>query len=102
MPWTHIDNVAHAIGLALERPASVGRAYNVIDGEVAWRDFAGEMRSWFPGAPPLPVIPAAQVKISDIFMRRCAADLIRTELGYAPVRSYAEGMAEARQWWMKQ
>jgi len=101
MPWTHIDNVAHAIGLALERSVSVGRAYNVIDGEVAWRDFAGEMRSWFPGAPPLPVIPAAQVKASDIFMRRCAADLIRTELGYAPIRSYAEGMAEARQWWMK-
>jgi nucleoside-diphosphate-sugar epimerase len=99
MPWTHIDNVVHAIALSLDRPAAVGRAYNLVDGDVTWRDFAGEMRTWFPGAPPLPVIPAEQVKPEDIFIRHCAGDRARAELGYAPVRSYAEGMAEAAAWW---
>ena len=102
LPWTHIANVVHAIALALDRPGSAGRAYNLVDGDVAWRDFAGEMRTWFPGAPPLPVIPAAQVKPADIFIRHCAGDRVRAELGYAPVRSYAEGMAEAAAWWGKQ
>ncbi len=99
LPWTHIENVIHAIALALDRPESVGRAYNLVDGHVAWRDFAGEMRRWFPGAPPLPVIPPEQVKPEDIFIRPCAGARVRAELGYAPVRSYAEGMAEAERWW---
>lgn len=99
LPWTHVDNVVHAIALSLDFPAAVGRAYNIVDGDVTWRDFADEMRTWFPDAPPLPVIPAAQVKPSDIFIRRCAGVRVRAELGYAPVRSYADGMAEAADWW---
>ena len=99
LPWTHVDNVVHAIALSLDFPAAVGRAYNIVDGDVTWRDFADEMRTWFPDAPPLPVIPAAQVKPSDIFIRQCAGVRVRAELGYAPVRSYADGMAEAADWW---
>ena len=99
LPWTHVDNVVRAIALSLDRPSSIGRAYNVVDGDVTWRDFAGEMRTWFPGAPPLPVIPAENVKPADIFIRHCTGDRVRAELGYAPVRSYAEGMAEAKAWW---
>ncbi len=99
LPWTHVDSVVHAIAQSLDCPAAVGRAYNIVDGDVTWRDFAGEMRTWFPGAPPLPVISAAQVKPSDIFIRHCAGVRVRAELGYAPVRSYAEGMAEAGAWW---
>lgn len=99
MPWTHIANVVHAIALALDASVAAGRPYNVVDGNVRSRDFYGEMRTWFPGAPPLPVIPAAQVKSTDIFIRHCVAERIRRELGYAPVRSYAEGMAEAAAWW---
>lgn len=99
LPWTHVDNVVHAVALSLGRPEAAGRAYNIVDGEVAWRDFAGEMRTWFPDAPPLPVIPAENVRPEDIFIRHCTGDLVRAELGYAPVRSYAEGMAEAARWW---
>ncbi len=101
LPWTHIDNIAHAVALALEQPESIGRAYNVVDGHVTWRDYAGDMHSWFPGAPPLPVIPAAQVKPTDIFIRPCAGRRLRDELGYAPLRSYAEAMAEAAAWWQR-
>lgn len=99
LPWTHIDNVIHALALSLARPAAVGRAYNVVDGDIAWREFAGEMRTWFPAAPPLPVIPAAEVKPTDIFIRHCSGERVRRELGYTPVKSYAEGMAEAAAYW---
>ena len=101
MPWTHIENVVHAIALALDRPESTGRVYNVVDGEVAWRDFIGEMHSWFPDAPPLPVLPAEKAGAANAFIGHCPADRLRTELGYAPLRTYAEGMAEAGAWWRK-
>ncbi|MBS0661831.1 MAG: NAD(P)-dependent oxidoreductase [Verrucomicrobia bacterium] len=99
MPWTHIDNVIHAVALALDQPRSIGRAYNVVDGQVAWRDFAGEMRSWFPDAPPLPKIPIEQVRPRDYFILPCVGDRLRAELGYKPVRDYADSMAEAGAWW---
>jgi nucleoside-diphosphate-sugar epimerase len=101
MPWTHVDNVTHAIGLALDRSESIGRAYNVVDGDVAWKDFIEDMRSWFPDAPPAPVIPAAAVKPGDKFIGHCPNDRLVAELGYKPVRSYFEGMGEAGAWWRK-
>ena len=100
MPWTHIDNVTYAIGLALDRPASIGRAYNVVDGEAAWGEFIGEMHSWFPGTPPPPVIPAEKSGPADAFIGHCPNDRLVADLGYAPVRSYADGMAEAKAWWV--
>ena len=99
MPWTHVDNVVRAIGLALDRPGSIGRAYNVVDGEVTMREFIGEMRSWFPESLPTPIIPAELAKPGGSFIGHCPGDRLRTELGYTPVRTYAEGMAEAAAWW---
>ena len=98
LPWTHIDNVCHAAGLALADPAaSAGRAYNVVDGHVTWRDYVEEVRGWFPDAPPAPVIPRGPGE--GVFVGRCTGDRLATELAYAPVRTYAEGMAEAAAWW---
>lgn len=102
MPMTHVTNVVRATELALGNPVALGRAYNVVDEEVMWRDFVGEMRAWFPDALPAPVIPFEKVTRADRFIAHCPAERIRRELGYAPVRSYAEGMAEARAWWTAQ
>ena len=99
MPWTHVDNVVRAISLALDRPESIGRAYNVVDGEVPWGAFVGEMRSWFSESLPTPVIPAELAKPGPSFIGHCPGDRLRTELGYTPVRTYAESMAEAAAWW---
>lgn len=99
MPWTHIDNVVHAIALSLDQPASIGRVYNVVDGEISWRNFIEEMRSWFPEAPPAPVVP---VRSEDVFIGHCSNDRLKAELSYIPVRTYADGMAEAAAWWKKQ
>jgi nucleoside-diphosphate-sugar epimerase len=97
LPWTHADNVCHAVALALADPAASGRIYNLVDGHVTWRDYLEEVRGWFPEAPPAPVIPRAPGE--SVFVGRCSGDRLTAELGYAPLRSYAEGMAEAAAWW---
>jgi len=100
MPMTHVANVVQAVALALCNPVAIGRAYNVVDEEVKWRDFIGEMRSWFPDALPVPVIPFEKVTRADRFIAPCPAERIRRELGYVAARTYAQGMAEARSWWL--
>lgn len=99
LPWTHIENVGHAMELALANPAAVGRAYNVVDGHVSWQRYVEDVRSWFPDAPPAPGEPEEPSGGGGSFVSRCSNDRIRSELGYAPLRSYEEGMAEAEAWW---
>lgn len=102
MPMTHVENVVRAVSLALGNTAALGRAYNLVDEEVKWRDFIGEMRSWFPDSLPAPVIPSEKVTRADRFIAPCPAERIRRELGYVPAKNYAQGMAEARAWWLAQ
>lgn len=99
LPWTHIDNVIDAIEIALDDPRSIGRVYNVVDGEVTFRQYIGDVRAWFPDALPPPVIPAEQLRPQDVFLGHCPGDLLRRELGYTARRTYEEGMAEAAAWW---
>jgi nucleoside-diphosphate-sugar epimerase len=98
LPWTHVENVGHAMDLALANPASIGKAYNVVDGHVPWSRYVEDVRSWFPDAPPAPG-SEEEAKPGASFVSRCSSDRIQSELGYAPLRSYEEGMAEAEAWW---
>ncbi|HEX3554399.1 MAG TPA: NAD(P)-dependent oxidoreductase [Thermoanaerobaculia bacterium] len=100
LPWTHVENVGLAMELALTHPAASGRAYNVVDGHVPWRRYVEDVRSWFPDAPPAPGAEEPE-KPAGSFVGRCSSDRIRAELGYAPLRSYEDGMAEAAAWWAK-
>ena len=96
LPWTHVENVARAIDLAIENPAALGRAYNLVDGHVTMGRYVEEVRAWFPDAPPAPRKEAGP---GGSFAERCSSERLRRELGYAPVRTYEEGMAEAEVWW---
>ncbi|HEX4961827.1 MAG TPA: NAD(P)-dependent oxidoreductase [Thermoanaerobaculia bacterium] len=99
LPWTHVENVAFAMELALTHPATLGRAYNLSDGDVPWRQYVEDVRSWFPDAPPAPGSQEAPGKPQVSFISRSSSKRIRSELGYAPLRSYEDGMAEAKAWW---
>jgi nucleoside-diphosphate-sugar epimerase len=101
LPWTHVENVGLAMVLALSHPIAADRAYNVVDGHVPWRRYVEDVRSWFPDAPPAPGAPEEPGKTEDSFVSHCSNDRIRAELGYAPLRTYEDGMAEARAWWAK-
>ncbi len=96
LPWTHIENLGHAIDLAVENPVAVGRAYNVVDGHVTMGRYVEDVRAWFPDALPAPRKDAPK---GGTFAERCSGERIRRELGYAPIRSYEDGMAEAAAWW---
>jgi nucleoside-diphosphate-sugar epimerase len=103
LPWTHVLNVRHALMLALTHPAALGRAYNIVDGHVPWRRYVEDVRSWFADALPAPVIPRERgTPGSPAFVGRCTDDRIRSELAYAPLRTYEDGMAEAARWWREQ
>jgi nucleoside-diphosphate-sugar epimerase len=96
LPWTHIENLGHALDLAVENPVAIGRAYNVVDGHVTVGRYLEEVRAWFPDAPPAPRKDAEE---GGTFAERCSTERIRRELGYLPIRTYEEGMAEAEAWW---
>ncbi len=96
LPWTHIENLGHALDLAAEKPVAIGRAYNVVDGHVTMGRYVEEVRAWFPDAPPA---PRKDADPAGGFAERCSTERLRRELGYAPIRTYEEGMAEAAAWW---
>lgn len=120
---THVKNVAHALELALTRGAP-GRAYFVLDdGRRSVRQFLGELveagagitlgnrnlPSWL--ARPLAVVVEGLWRLLRVKspppMSRFAIDMMssvvtlrdaraRTELGYRPIVTVEQGMAELR------
>jgi nucleoside-diphosphate-sugar epimerase len=98
IPYLHVENLVDAILLAIRSDAAAGRVYNVCDGQVTWRSYTDEVRSWFH-APPLEVLPADQVSPASYWKGHYESRKIRDELGYRPQRTYEEGMSDARNYW---
>jgi nucleoside-diphosphate-sugar epimerase len=119
---THVDNVIEGLVLAAEK-GTPGAAYFVTDGERAtFREFVSallETQGVEPptGTVPTPVARAAAAAIESFWHKtgrrgepplsrfvvwvssqECTIDisLARRELGYAPIKSRAEGMEELR------
>lgn len=88
MPYVFVENLADAVVLALEHDAAAGGRYNVIDGQVRWKDYLERLaaalgRRLEPGTDDPP----------DDLYRFFDASLIRQELGYQPRLGFEEGMA---------
>lgn len=123
MSTTHVDNLVECLVLAARHPAAPGNAYFVTDGDpVAFREFVSELlmtqgvdpptrsiprpvaaimarlgeAAWralpLPGRPPLSRfaywVTSQECTLNDAKARR--------ELGYRPVTSRADGVAELR------
>jgi nucleoside-diphosphate-sugar epimerase len=88
LPHVHVDNLAEAVVLAARVPAARGRAYNVVDGVGAGRDYLDAVYAaagrFAPAIPP------------DAPVFRFQARRIRDELGYAPVDRWPAFLAEIR------
>jgi len=98
IPYLHVENLVDAILLAIRSNLAAGRVYNVSDGQVTWRRYTDEVRSWFR-SPPLEIIPADQISPGTYWKGSYNSQKIRDELGYQPQRTYEEGMADARSYW---
>lgn len=96
--WVHVDNLADALLHVLADDRSVGHAYNVVDGHAAWRDYVADVRRWFPGCPEPPRRARAELSPGQYWTGKWDTSRLRG-LGWAPRRSYAEGMAEGEAWW---
>jgi nucleoside-diphosphate-sugar epimerase len=119
---THIDNTVEGLVLAAAR-ATPGNAYFVTDGEpVVFREFVGELLATQGVAAPTRSVPAAVAGAlagaGEVLWRRlplpgqppltrfaywvssqeCTIriDKAREQLGYAPVKSITDGLAELR------
>jgi nucleoside-diphosphate-sugar epimerase len=119
---THVDNVVEGLVLAAEKGVP-GAAYFVTDGERAtFRGFVSQLLETQgveppTGTVPVPAATAAAVAAETLWRRtgrpgsppltrfvvwvssqECTIDisLARAELGYAPVKSRAEGLEELR------
>lgn len=101
MGYIHIENLVDVIGLVEANPVSIGQAYTLADGHVTWKAFTDEIRGWF-GAPELPVVPFAEIPAGAYWQGEFSNAKLRSELGYVPRLSYADGMAEAEAWWKAQ
>ena len=87
LPMVYAGDVAEAVALALEREASIGRAYNVTDDAGTLWSFCDAWRAAGGPAPRL-VLP-----LPLPFARRFDSSRARAELGWRP-RSFLEALRE--------
>lgn len=98
VPWVHVEDVCDAVLLALDDPRAVGRVYNLASGDMSWRRYTDEVRSWL-AAPPLEETPESE--FGGYWMGRFDGSRIGRELGYRPRRTFEEGMGEAAEHWAR-
>jgi nucleoside-diphosphate-sugar epimerase len=98
LPFVHVEDLVDAVILALDDERSVGRIYNVFERNATWRDYTDEVRRWFD-TPELESVPEAEAAAMSYWTGRFAGERLRSELGWSPSRTFAAGMAEAREYW---
>jgi nucleoside-diphosphate-sugar epimerase len=98
IPFVHVEDLVDAVLLGLVSDRAVGRVYNLTDFHKTWRVYTEAVRGWF-GSPPLEVIPMEEVPAGAYWTGRFDGARVRSELGYAPRRSWEEGMEEAARHW---
>ncbi|ABY28676.1 SDR family NAD(P)-dependent oxidoreductase [Methylorubrum extorquens] len=96
--FVHVEDVAQAFVLALEHPAAAGQVYNVGSGEDRTVNEVARLLARAMGREEIAPQVTGQARAGDL--RHCIADIgkITRELGYAPKRDFAEGLAELAAW----
>ena len=100
--FVHVEDVAEAFLHALEHPKAVGEVYNVGSGENRTVREVAVLLAEAMSRPDLEPEIADKARVGDI--RHCIADIakIQGDLGVAPKRDFAEGLAELAAWVAKQ
>ncbi len=100
--FVHVEDVADAFLLALEQPAARGQVFNIGSGEERTiLDIADTFAAAMGRGDLAPEI-LNKARTGDI--RHCFADIgkARAQLGFAPRRDFAEGLAELAGWVARQ
>ncbi len=91
--YIHVDNLAQVVHTVLSAPQAVGQAYNTVDGYTTWREYLEHFRTWL-GLGEIPSIDPASAPPAFGWKGYPSGEKLRRELGYTPVRTYEDAMAE--------
>ncbi|MBN8902355.1 MAG: NAD-dependent epimerase/dehydratase family protein, partial [Rhodospirillales bacterium] len=96
--FVHVEDVAQAFVLALERPEAVGQVFNIGSGQaVTIRQVAEELAGAMGRRDLRPVL-LGKARTGDI--RHCFADISAAQetFGFAPRRNFGNSLAELAEW----
>jgi dTDP-L-rhamnose 4-epimerase len=96
--FVHVEDVARAFILALQSPAANGHVFNIGSGTpVCIREVAEQIAAAMDRHDLRPVL-LGKARAGDI--RHCFADisLAKRTLGFAPLRGFADSLAELAEW----
>jgi len=96
--FVHVEDVARAFLLALEQPAAKGQVYNVGSGQDVSIHAVGLQLAEAMGRPHLTPEILGKARIGDI--RHCFGDIgrARSQLGFAPRRTFEDSLGELAEW----
>ena len=99
--FVHVEDVARAFLLALERPEADGGVFNIGSGEVRTVNQVAASIAEAMGVALEPEI-TGKSRVGDI--RHCIPDIAhaRNALGYAPAQDFRAGLAELAEWVARQ
>lgn len=100
--FVHVEDVARAFLLALDREEAAGQVFNIGSGQHRSVREVAELLGKAMGRPDLLPEITGKARTGDI--RHCIADIgkARTELGFAPRQDFQAGLAELAEWVARQ
>jgi dTDP-L-rhamnose 4-epimerase len=100
--FVHVEDVAEAFLLALEKPDAAGGVFNIGSGRSCTVCEVARALARAMGRDAVPVELVGKARVGDI--RHCFADisLARDRLGYAPKRVMEDSLGELAAWVMEQ
>ena len=96
--FVHVEDVAQAFLLALERPDAAGGVFNIGSGEDRTVTEVANHLAEAMGRPDLEPEIAGKARTGDVRHNIPDIGKARAELGYRPRMDFAEGLAELAEW----
>jgi dTDP-L-rhamnose 4-epimerase len=94
----HVEDVARAFRLAMQRPEAVGQVINIGSGRSVTVTETAERLAMAMGRPEIRPMISGEARRGDI--RHCFADIARARelLGFEPRRSFDDSLGELATW----
>ena len=96
--FVHVEDVAQAFLLALDRPEAAGQVYNIGSGVDRTVQEVAELLADAMGRPDLSPEIAGKARAGDIRHNIPDITKARTELGYTPRKDFSDGLRELAEW----